>query len=83
MVMQHPLVDCYIKVYILRRSRCKLNAKKMLAHDVTLRTMARKILKKINGLVTDQINSVNFNATTMKLAKKFNDPFSLLKMLQY
>ena len=43
MVMQHPLVDGYIKVYILRRSRYKLNAKKMLAHDVTSRTMACKI----------------------------------------
>ena len=41
------------KVYKLRRSICKLKAKKTMAHDdVTQRTTAQKILKKINGLAT-------------------------------
>ena len=47
-----PLVGVS-KVYRLRRSRYKLNAKKTIAHDgVTYGTTACKILKKINGLAT-------------------------------
>ena len=39
-----------IKVYSLRRSRCKLNAKKTIAHDdFTYRTATCKTLKNINS----------------------------------
>ena len=38
--------------------------------------MARKILKKIIDLATRIELTVNFNATTLKLPEKLNDPFS-------
>ena len=54
------------------------NAKKTIAHDdVTHGAMARKILKIIIDLAT-RIETVNFNAATMKLAEKFDHPFSHL-----
>ena len=51
-----------------------------MAHDDTHSAMARKILKKIIDLVrlSEFINSVYFNATTLKLAEKVEHTFSHL-----
>ena len=61
------------------RSRRKLNEKKTKAHDdVTHAAMTRKIFKKIidiNDMATRIELNVNFNAMTLKLAKKFDHPF--------
>ena len=44
--------------------------------DVTHGAMARKILKKINGLKMRVELTGNFNTTTLKLAEIFDHPFS-------
>ena len=64
-----------------KRSRRKLNAKKIIAHDdVTHGAMARKILKKIIDLATriELTLSVNIITTTKKLAEKLDHLFSHL-----
>ena len=51
--LDSTLIGVVPKVYRLKRGRCKLNAKKKIAHnDITWRATARKILKKINVLAT-------------------------------
>ena len=54
-------------------------AKKNTAHDdVTHDAMARKILMNIIDLATRIELTLNFNATTLKRAEKFDHPFSHL-----
>ena len=51
----------------------------MIAHyDFTHGAMVRKILNKIINLATQIELTLNFNARTLKLAEKFDHPFSHL-----
>ena len=50
----------------------------MARDDITLQGTARKILKKIIDLAMRIELTVNFNATTLKLAEKFDHSFSHL-----
>ena len=75
--------DCFACIcdqsILSKGSKHKLNAKKAIAHDkVTHGARARKILKKIIDLATKIKLTVNLNAMTLKLADKFNHPFSHL-----
>ena len=56
----------------------KLNSKKTVAYDeVTCLGMACKILKKVNGFGNEnRITSGNFNAITLRLVEKFDNPVS-------
>ena len=74
-----PILEPSTQSIQTKGSRRKLNAKKIIAHDdVTHGAIALKILKKILDLAMQIKLAVNINATTLKLAEKFDHLFSYL-----